>query len=75
MIRWLRSLFAWRMVRRSGAYAYYENAVTGQRWAGRWADGGWSPIDHDWLLRREPRPRVPPTGGSSVAPPPIGGRL
>lgn len=51
MIRWLRSLFAWREVRNKNVWAYYENAVTGERRAVR-VGGGWQPLDIDWLERR-----------------------
>lgn len=51
MIRWLRSLFAWRTVRRAGVWEYRENAITGRRAAVRIWRGGWSPLDWDWLLR------------------------
>jgi hypothetical protein len=57
---WLRSLFAWRTVRDSGVYLYQENAVTGARRAMRYNVGGAQPLDHDWLDRRLPRPRIPP---------------
>jgi hypothetical protein len=57
---WLRSLFAWRTVRDSGVYLYQENAVTGARRAMRYNVGGAQPLDHDWLDRRLPRPRIHP---------------
>jgi hypothetical protein len=49
VIRFLRSLFAWREVRTAGAHAYLENAVTGRRKAVRVVTGGWSPVDQAWL--------------------------
>lgn len=54
MIKWIKSLFAWREVRRSGVWAYYENAVTGSRRALRIWSGGYSPIDIYWLERVDP---------------------
>lgn len=47
MLRWLRSLFAWRAMFSSGAWVYCENQVTGQRSA-HWR-GGYQPIRQDWL--------------------------
>lgn len=49
MIRWLRSLFAWRFVRSTGAWAYYENDVTGKREAHRIGGDGHEPVDLLWL--------------------------
>jgi len=68
MIRWLRSQFAWRQVRTAGVWAYFENGVTGARRADRINDGGWSPLDHDWLERRAPRARGWPPGSEGKAP-------
>ena len=47
MIRWLRSLIAWRAVRETGAWVYCENAVTGQH-AAHWR-GNYQPLDFDFL--------------------------
>lgn len=49
MIRWLRSLFAWRLVRVAGVWAYERNAVTDARRARRILPGGHSPLDRQWL--------------------------
>jgi hypothetical protein len=49
LLRWLRSLFAWRYVRESIVWRYQENTVTGQRRAVRIRRGVWQPVDHDWL--------------------------
>jgi hypothetical protein len=49
MIRWMKSLFAWRGVRNQGVWLYKENAVTGARKAVRINRGGYSPIDLVWL--------------------------
>lgn len=48
MLRWLRSLFAWRFVRTVGGWEYHENAVTGQRSAAYYG-GGHQPLDLAWL--------------------------
>lgn len=49
MLRWLRSLFAWRDVRSTGVWAYRENTVTGQRAARQLVTGGYQPLDWSWL--------------------------
>lgn len=49
MVRWIKSLFAWKHVRDMGCYSYFENGVTGRRKAVR-NTGGHSPIDMAWLL-------------------------
>lgn len=48
MIRWFKSLFAWRAVRSTGVWLYAENSITGQR-AAHWRGGGYQPIDWEWL--------------------------
>ena len=50
MIRWLKSLFAWKDIRDSGVWIYSENAVTGQRKAYRYG-GGWQPLDYSFLRK------------------------
>lgn len=64
VIRWLRSLFAWRTAFKAGCYVYEENAITGRRRHVRVIHGGYSPIDQHWL-----------DGGSRgwLPPPPRGG--
>jgi len=49
MIRWLRSLLAWRVAFKAGCYVYEENAITGQRRHFRIIRGGYSPVDRHWL--------------------------
>lgn len=52
MIRWLKSIFAWREVARHGVWAYFENGVTGARYADRFIIGGYSgrhPAHDRWL--------------------------
>jgi hypothetical protein len=49
MIRWLRSLFAWRDVRQAGKWLYQENAVSGARRVVPAFIGGISPINSQWL--------------------------
>lgn len=58
MIRWLKSLFAWRLVREAAVWHYYENGVTGRRSAHRIVTGGHSPLDWDWLLSGKDCPLV-----------------
>lgn len=48
MIRWFKSLFAWRAVRNSGVWVYCENTVTGQRKAHQVAHG-YQPLDREFL--------------------------
>lgn len=48
MLAWVRSLFAWRVVRDTGVWVYQENAVTGRRRVLRFGDG-WQPVDAAWL--------------------------
>lgn len=62
MIRWLRSLFAWRLIREAAVWHYFENTVTGERKAVRVSRSG-QPLDLDWLERRPP-------GTSLGSPPP-----
>ena len=61
VLTWLASLFAWKLVRAQGVWDYYENTVTGRRKAFR-VSRCYSPLDRDWLERREPRalPYPPP---------------
>jgi len=62
MMRWLKSLFAWRDVRSTGVWLYRENAITGQRAAVQIARGVYQPLDFDWLngwdLPLRPHPLV-----------------
>lgn len=48
MLRWIKSLFAWRAVRSTVVWIYCENTVTGQRSA-LWRGGGYQPLDWSWL--------------------------
>lgn len=60
---WLRALFAWEVVRDTGATIYRQNTITGARSASR-ITGGHQPIDRHWLETGEwsPPPK-PPCGG------------
>jgi hypothetical protein len=58
MIRWVKSLFAWRVVHEAGVWAYSVNAVTGRRAADRINSGGYSPLDWHWLLAGEGMPLI-----------------
>lgn len=52
MIRWLKSMFAWRLVAEHGRWAYFENEITGDRCAELRFVGGYIPRHpaHDrWL--------------------------
>jgi len=53
MIRFIRSLFAWRIIFGRGSYIYEENMVTGNRRVRKdhilRSSQGWRPIDHLWL--------------------------
>ncbi len=68
VIRWIKSLFAWRFVQEKGVWHYYENAVTGARKAVH-VSACWGPCDIYWLERRDPPPMTPPRGGSAVMKP------
>lgn len=67
--RRIRIFFAWHTVKRRGHDVYQENAITGQRRIveSPIVHGGCSPVDRDWLHRRETEP-APPRGGSGVPP-------
>lgn len=65
MIRWLRSLFAWRIVKDTGVHLYCVNSVTGQRRVVE-GDEGYQPIDHNWLETGQfssPSPPIMPNTG------------
>jgi hypothetical protein len=48
MLKWFRALFAWRFVRSTAVWAYYENEITGAREAHRIGPGN-QPPDLLWL--------------------------
>ena len=48
LIRWIRALFAWSLVRRDGPWSYFENKVTGQRRC-RWDGSVYRYIDYDFI--------------------------
>ena len=58
MIQWLRSIFAWRTVKETGAWTYSVNDITGRRAANRVVTGGHSPLDWGWLLSGEGMPLI-----------------
>lgn len=58
MVRWLRSLFAWKLVRRTAAWDYSVNAITGQHRADRRVQGGYSPVDLGWLVNGSGHPLI-----------------
>lgn len=47
MIKWLKSLVAWKAVRSTGVLVYCENTVTGQRSAH--SRGCYQPLDYDFM--------------------------
>lgn len=47
MIRYLRSLFAWREIRNTGVWSYQVNANTGERRTVRLVAGGYQPVCWD----------------------------
>lgn len=51
MIRWLKSIFAWRRVEIGGSriWSYWENSVTGDRKACREHAPVMSPLNWNWL--------------------------
>lgn len=49
MIRWLKSLFAWRPVRNTGVWLYQENGITGRRMAMESGGGCWQPLDRSFM--------------------------
>jgi len=51
MLRWIKSLFAWRTIERMGVWVYRENAVTGQRKAIHVGGALFGPIRGDGWLR------------------------
>lgn len=48
ILKRLRSLFAWRAIRNSGAWLYLQNDITGQRKA-IWLRGCYQPLNRDWM--------------------------
>lgn len=50
MIRWLRSIFAWKAVRNTGVWLYYENDITGRRRAVKIMDAH-QPLDRSFLRK------------------------
>lgn len=65
MWRFIKSLFAWQLVRDTGAIRYYQNAVSGKRRAVVVVTG-YAPIDRRWLDGFEfTSATTPPIGGTS----------
>ncbi len=62
MIRFLRSLFAWREVRNTGLNSYRVNEITGARRIVKLADGAYQPADWGWVRTGEWTCRAPPPG-------------
>lgn len=68
MLRFFRSLFAWREIARHGVWVYFENEVTGARYADRYiigGHGGTHPAHDRWLAGGDwsyEKPRPPNYG-------------
>ena len=58
MLRWLKSLFAWRYAFEAGVYDYQFNEVTGARRAIRNTSIGHSPVNMAWLLAGHGMPTI-----------------
>ena len=58
MVRWLKSLFAWRYDHDTGVWLYQVNTVTGQRAARRINLGGHQPLDWGWPDQGKGHPEV-----------------
>ena len=58
MLRWVKSLFAWRVAFVSGVWLYEFNEATGQRRATTCAIGCVGPINMGWLLDGEGMPLI-----------------
>ena len=57
MIRFIRELFAWELVRETGVWAYWQNRRTGRRKVTPYVIEGHQPIDAVWLQgASQPRP-------------------
>lgn len=48
MIRFLKSLFGWKIIRDNGKTCYMQNSVTGERRVSQ-SPGGYQPIDKGWV--------------------------
>ena len=48
LFAWIRSPFAWKVVRQHDGYTYFENAITGQRTC-RWDGNGWGRVDYKFM--------------------------
>lgn len=67
LTRPLRAMFAWRVMRDTGAVIYWQNDVTGERSYAR--TGGHQPIDEHWLRTGEwSPPSTPPSGPTGIFP-------
>lgn len=53
MLQYIKSLFAWRVVRETPVWIYMENTVTGRRKAIEIAGAGWQPVAVTWLQDRD----------------------
>jgi hypothetical protein len=48
LLAWICALCAWKVVRQHDGYAYFENAITGQRRC-RWDGSTWGRIDCNFM--------------------------
>lgn len=65
MIKKILSWFAWERSHISGCNTYYENSVTGERMVVS-GQGGYSPIEQNWIDRNANSIHIPPIGGSGI---------
>ena len=49
-VKWLAALFGWRIVKKVGVWACWENRITKDRHISRWTSDGHSPYPEEWLL-------------------------
>lgn len=63
MLRWIKSLFAWRTVKSSSCWVYRENTITGRRKA-IWKRTGYAPMISGFM--RDGDLVVGPTGAYRI---------
>jgi hypothetical protein len=58
MIGWIKSLFAWRVVRVHACWIYEENSISGRRRVWTIDGAGHAPLDWTWLLTGREMPDI-----------------
>ena len=53
MIKYIKSLFAWNVIKLQGVWILWENAITGNRDVTRWSKVGHSPYPSYWLFEEK----------------------